>query len=164
MNTFGRDVSCSVNVPNMPLNPTLFPSLDSARTLAPRHPLNFIPKTSFLSDCLTTEYDRSKVPSASVRMIFPNCPGLTSSTFGVSIVSSIVVGFKYFFSIMIALVVDASVSYGMKSDLVTPHTGHLQLSGMSENSVPGDIQLSSSPISGSYIYPHGVHIYFCHFL
>lgn len=43
--------------------------------------------------------------------------------------------------------------------LPTPHCGHTQSSGRSENSVPGFI-LGTSPTSGSYTYPQTVHLYF----
>jgi hypothetical protein len=47
------------------------------------------------------------------------------------------------------LVFGASPVKGIKSALVTQQTGHVQLFGISTNSVPGRIPLSSSPISGS---------------
>lgn len=40
-------------------------------------------------------------------------------------------------------------SQGTKSDFCTPQTGQRQSLGMSVNSVPGGIPLSSSPMSGS---------------
>jgi hypothetical protein len=47
------------------------------------------------------------------------------------------------------LVGSSSPVIGIKSALLTPQTGQVQLFGISTNSVPGRIPLSSSPISGS---------------
>ena len=39
---------------------------------------------------------------------------------------------------------------GEKCSFVTPHSGHVQSSGMSSKAVPGAMPLSGSPAAGSY--------------
>lgn len=91
-----------------------------------------------------------------------NCPGTQVNISSVSIMSSIVVGFKYFFEMTRAPWVATSIpsSHTTKSDRVTPQIGHRQSAGISRKSVPGVIPLSSSQRAGSYIYPHGTQSHF----
>ena len=79
------------------------------------------------------------------------CQGMLFRISSVSIVSSRVVGLRKVFSTIFAGYDFGGVlsSYAMKSDFLTPHSGHCQSSGISPNSVPGSIPLSSSPTIGS---------------
>ena len=43
--------------------------------------------------------------------------------------------------------------------LGAPHEGHLQFYGISSKAVPGAISDRGSPFSGSYMYPHTLHLY-----
>lgn len=47
-----------------------------------------------------------------------------------------------------------------KCSFPTPQAGHVQLSGMSSNAVPGAIPFSGSPSAGSYMYPQMIQTYF----
>jgi len=81
-----------------------------------------------------------------------NCPAILLRVSAISTTNSMVVGFSFFFSITDPekpTISFFSSSYGTKSAFATPHQGHLQFAGISENSVPGAIPLSSSPMSGS---------------
>jgi len=139
-------------------------SSQSIRAPRPRG-LSFMRKLSFFPSCFAREYERVNVHDSSSQRNDANCHGVLSTTSSSSIVSSSVVGLRYFFSMTFPLYFFTSVSFssGTKSDFLTPQTGHCQSSGISENSVHGAILLSGSHMVGSYIYPQGTQSHFCHF-
>ena len=47
-----------------------------------------------------------------------------------------------------------------KSSLVTPQSGHIQVSGTSSHEVPGSMPSSGQPSASSYIKPQTTQIYF----
>ncbi len=152
-NTFGFGVFWTTNLPNIPLMRIYVSRSISRRRRAPRpRSVSLIRNVSRLPVCSTIEYERLNSHSLSDHMNVANCPGILFNSSVSSITSFSVTGFRSVFRVIRASYPVGSVmvsSTGTKSALVTPHTGHLQLSGISENSVPAGIPSSSSPRTGS---------------
>ena len=152
MNIFLFLLLRSAKLPNTHLIRIFVPAIICVRISDPRpFSSNLMRNVSFLSSCLTIEYCLVNSHSLSVHTNEANCHALAMNISLISTINSMVVGLRNFLDINVALDVCCSCHsiYGTKSLLVTPHTGHLQSSGISVNSVPGDMPLSSSQRTGS---------------
>ena len=152
MNTFGLLLSCSRNVPNTHLMRTSAPGTILRSIYDPRPcSSSLMRKVNRFPTCLTIEYCLVNSHWSSCQTKVTNCHTLDPRRSTLSMMSSMVVGLRNRFETILARSVSCSChsTYGTKSLLVTPHTGHLQSSGISENSVPAFIPSSSSPRTGS---------------